>query len=428
MSMKKITCHDLQYKREKEFYAKLHPVLERLRREYKAFSDKTQQQEKEFFKHLSYSVKVDKLAEVSYLLQQINNRLNTDLKINLFLYQSPISNACCIPRYGVKRSETCNELVILVSQHFLNELNPIEQTAVLGHELGHLVYGHVDIPARAVLDYQFPLKDAQALKSNLLKWMICAEVSCDTVAYLSCGCDKNAFCTAMLKYTTGLNSQNIQASNHHGSLIDVVSEQFEEISGHLFNPILTTHPLTPLRLRIASVLSDSGLVKHFGKSLHEETLAMYKSEFNDLIDKEVGKIYPEIIPAKQGPSNDMLFELCIAVASADGKITFDEVGAIRKILGTSAKVEEKYRQMTANLRPASIADMASGIVNKAVLQAEQENYNKGDIVKILRYLLIVAASDGKIENCELDTIYAFAKRFDVSKQEILLLFKQMGFH
>jgi hypothetical protein len=292
-----ITWQDVQYGREEALYKQLRPVLEDLANKYQAFSEKTHMQEKEFFKYLSHAVKIDKLPGMAKLITDINQTLNTDFELNLFMFQSPVSNAMCLPRYGIglnKEAEDTKELVILVSQHFLNDLTYSEQQSILGHELGHLLYGHVHIPAKVILESEFQLKDAKNVKSNVLRWMICAEVSCDIIGFLSCGRDKDVFFQTMIKYTTGLSTPILQDSAEQ--MFDLVLAQFEELSSSMFNTMLTTHPLTPLRLKIIQAISDTNLMNHFGQSVDRQELAAYKKAFDAAIDYEIKQIYPEMIP------------------------------------------------------------------------------------------------------------------------------------
>ena len=39
---------------------------------------------------------------------------------------------------------------------------------------------------------------------------------------------------------------------------------------------------------------------------------------------------------------------------------------------------------------------------------------------------MVAASDGTVDRNELDTIYSFAKEFEISKEELIFLLQQLG--
>ena len=333
-----VTWQDLQYGREKALYAQLRPVLEDLAGKYKAFSEKTYVQEREFFKYLSHAVKIDKLPSVSKLITSINQTLNTDFQLNLFMFQSPVANAMCLPRYGIERrkeEEDTKELVILVSQHFLNELAYPEQLSILGHELGHLLYGHVHIPAKSILESKFELKDVKDIKSNVLRWMICTEVSCDIIGLLTCHRDKAVFFQTMLKYATGLSTPILQDAADY--MFDLVLSQFDELSTSMFDAVLTTHPLTPLRLKIIQSIADTDLINHFGQTIDQQELIAYKKEFDAIIDNEIRQIYPEMIPSPSGQADECLFKLCVAVALADGKITQDEVKAIQKIV-TKGKV------------------------------------------------------------------------------------------
>ncbi len=421
--MKEVTWKDMQYGRDRQFYAQLRGVLEDLGRKYKAFSEKTQQHEREFFKHLNHSVKIDRLPTVSRLLAQLRDRLNTRPEIDVFLFQHPISNALCIPRYGVGRM---NRLVILVSQHFLNDLSADEQLSVLGHEIAHLLFGHVEIPARAILESEFSLKDTQGLKSDVLKWLTCAEISCDIVGYLGCNRNADAFCVGLLKYATGLTASTIEADGQDSGLIALMLEQFEDISKASFDTTLTTHPLTPLRLRIVTAVSESPLVKHFGKPLSEQTLDAYQSEYNRVIDAEVRKIYPRMIPTEHAQSDDVIFDLCVAVAAADGRISKGEVSGIARILGEPTNVDETYAKIKSRIARASVSSFASDAIRRAVAETERRGCSKADILSVLKSLLVVAGSDGKIETSELDVIYNFAKVFGVSKQDILFLIERGG--
>jgi len=423
--MKQISYKDIQYKREVEFFNKLFPLLENLRNKYKDFSMRTQEQEKNFFNLLSHSIKIDGLKNLSHLIDELNECLNTDFKINLFLFESPTSNAFSVPRYAYGKEESCKELVILISQHFLNNLNPDEQKAILGHELAHMLYGHVHIPAKIILQSEFPMKDIQDLKSNVLKWLICAEISCDIVGFLSCNCNVFPFHSALLKYSTGLNDETIHDLNQV-YLIELLLKQFEEISESLFENILTTHPLTPLRLKIINSISHANLIKYYGKSVPENVFSQYKNEFNSIIDESVSNIYPEIISNKNFRGNDILFQLGVAVALSDGHIDKREFEAIKKIIESETDIESSFNEMINEIKIAGYDTVIKNIIDKSLQETKKKKYLKSDIIHILKHLLIVAASDGIIKKCELETIFNYSKENNVGKQEIIFLINQMN--
>jgi len=423
--MPRVTWRDVQYAREQHFYTKLHPVLKDLRDKYRQFAETTQQLEREFFKHLSNSVRIDTFEPVSGLVEKLNHRLGTDLRINLFLFQAPVANAMCAARHTDPDKNAAGEVVVLVTQHFLNELSPEEVMSVLGHELGHLLFGHVHIPAQAILQSKFSLADIGGLKADVLKWLTCCEISCDMIGFLGCDQRLPAFSRAMLKYMTGLADRGIVVDRGVDGLVALLLDQLEEVSQAAFDPTLTTHPLTPLRLRLAEAVASSQLVQHFGQSVPADDLAKYKGEFNSLIDAEIRKIYPEIFPRPEATDTDVRFELSTAVALADGKITPDEIQAIGKVL--DRKVDPAaQRRVTETVRSCK-PDLAVGrLVDEAVRLSQQRRYSKPQVLGILKDLLIVAASDGTTERCELEAIFSYARHFGITKQQIVALMGQMG--
>jgi len=420
-----VTWKDVQYEREQHFYTRLGPVLADLQRKYRDFAAKTQQLEQEFFKHLSHSVKIDTYEPIPTLVKQLNQRLGTDLKISLFLFQGPVSNAMAIPRHAATDGHGDRELVVLVTQHFMNELTPEEVMSILAHELGHLLLGHVHIPAQAILESKFSLADIGGLKSDVLKWFTCREVSCDVIGLLGCDCNVTPFSRAMLKYTTGLADRGIVDDHGIDGLVKLLLDQLDEVSEADFDPTLSTHPLTPLRLKIAHEVANSELIKHFGQNVADGDLARYKSDFNSLIDAQVSRIYPEIFPQRGGGDTDVRFRLCTAVALADGSITPEEMTAITTILGR--KVDSDLRKCIGEtVRGQEAKAAVARLVDEAVELSRRRRDTKSQIADILKNALVVAASDGVIERYELEAIHAYAKHFGFSRQDIVALMGQMG--
>ncbi|MDY6862170.1 MAG: TerB family tellurite resistance protein [Thermodesulfobacteriota bacterium] len=423
---KTITWQEVQYGREKLLYKKIRPVLEDLRNRYKVFSEKTQYQEREFFRHLSHSLKLDKLPSIASLLNIVKERLNLDAQINVFLFQSPIPNAMCMPRYGILYKDKSQKLVILVSQHFMNDLNSVERLSILGHELGHLLFGHVDIPARIILESEFGLAHAKDIKSNILKWMICTELSCDVIGMLCCNLNIDAFCNAMLKYTTGLAQKIIQNNTENVLIFDLLLDQYNEISESLFDAIMTTHPLTPLRLKIMKTITQTELIKRIGDTLEYNELEILKEKYNNVIDSLIYKIYPEVVLEGSTSDNTLQFSICLAVALSDGRISKDEVAAIHAITNTRGNIGETYKKIEQKLKYDSAAAIVDSILKDTVKKTKVSGMSRTEVVKMVRHALLVAASDGKIEKNELDTIYNFAVNFGISKEDIVTLIGQMN--
>ena len=268
--------------------------------------------------------------------------------------------------------------------------------------------------------------DAKDVKSNILKWMTCTEVSCDVIGLISCGGDFNVFCSAMLKFVTGILPVT-EVSARVDNLINLVLQQYEDISQSLYDAETTTHPLTPLRLKIIESISDTQLIRQYGESIDKKALHKYSKKFNSVIDSIIQKIYPGIIPSTDNPIGDNLFSLGIAVALSDGEISKDEVSAIHHLfLNVNEDIDATCDKIKGRLARDSPQSIVETIVNTNVQKIKKmKGIHKKDIVVMLRNLLLVAASDGKIEKTELDTIYTFSKEFGFSKQDLVLLVGQM---
>lgn len=424
--MKRISYKDLQYDRENFYFTKLQPTFDKIKKEYSGFEHKINNQEETFFSLLSNSVRIDKLEGIRSLIDNINSHMETGFEINIFLYQNPVSNAMCIPHYSLTKDNEVQKLIILVSQHFFNNLSQEEQTTILGHELAHLVFDHVKIPAKLILQEKFNLSDVKDLKSDVLRWSICCEISCDIFGYISNNKNKDVFSSAMLKYTTGL-STNIFQKLGHDTFVNLVLNQFDDISNSIYEGILTTHPLTPLRLKIIENISESELVKNYGTTQSFENIDDMKGEFTNIIDETLVDIYPELIQNNEIKGRDIVLDMALAVALADGSITEDEVKCIGQIIEKEDLLQERYLLIRERLSENSHKEIVDEIIDESVKSVKSKGLRKADIVNIARQLIIVAASDSVISKEELLTIYQFCKEFDISKQEIVLLTKHLGF-
>ena len=107
----------------------LFPVFNLLRLQYDKFEASKQNLEREFINLISSSLKVDNLSSVNKIIQGVNQNLNTDFKIDIFLNQSSHSNALCMPHFSSGAGQE-DKLIVIVSQQFINDLNKGEQQAV----------------------------------------------------------------------------------------------------------------------------------------------------------------------------------------------------------------------------------------------------------------------------------------------------------
>ena len=95
---------------------------------------------------LSTSVRLNEsISPMLYsLARHCTNRLGIDIPLELYTYSSPQHNAACVkPEDG--------QLFITFSSSLLNDYTQEELCFVMGHELGHYLFNHHDIPIGHIL-------------------------------------------------------------------------------------------------------------------------------------------------------------------------------------------------------------------------------------------------------------------------------------
>lgn len=164
---------------------------------------------------------------------------------DLFVSQTPLVNAGA---YGMKKP------FIVLNSGALRLLDRDEMTFLLGHEVGHIMSGHVLYRTMTVLLLQlaqmgFPIVGlaARAVLIGLLEWMRKAELSSDRAGLLT-GQDPETALSTLMKLAGGgydnetdLNTFMVQADEYRqgGDVADAVFK--------ILNILGSTHPFHVLR-------------------------------------------------------------------------------------------------------------------------------------------------------------------------------------
>ena len=89
------------------------------------------------------------MPDVHRIVGECRERLGIEIPLELYVYPSATFNAMCIkPEQG--------RLFIMMSSGLLEAFPDAERRFVLGHELGHHLYGHHDIPIGYILKGKTP--------------------------------------------------------------------------------------------------------------------------------------------------------------------------------------------------------------------------------------------------------------------------------
>jgi hypothetical protein len=422
--MPTIQYRDLQYQTEMQYYSKLRGLLESLRARHAEFAKRTEAKEREFYQLLAHSLRVSEAAGIRAITDQANRRLGTSFRVHVFVSAFPTARAMCMPRFGPEQVSD-SEPVIVVSQHLLNELGPEEQLCIIGHELGHIVFGHAFIPAAVILKCPFKMQDIGTLKSDVLKWMICAEVSCDLMGFIAGDRNVPAFVEGMWKFTTGIQRPGLSSLGQE-PISALAARQFDEFAGAGRADTLSTHPMTLLRTRIIERVAELPLLQQYGHEVPAHLVQQYKTEFNGAIDELVGKVYPEVASRGSLPHGEILFDAGLAVVLADGRIHPREVETLVRLSGTRRDVKAVLREVQAALRVRGHDGVIKELVDRAVKSARAARVSAQGLRTIVRQLLVIAASDNQIEKTELDVIRLFGSGFGWGLPGLLGMIGQLG--
>jgi uncharacterized tellurite resistance protein B-like protein len=150
----------------------------------------------------------------------------------------------------------------------------------------------------------------------------------------------------------------------------------------------------------------------------------------DVIDAEVKTVYPEILLEIDSLKGEVLFESGIAVIAADDEVHPQELVYLTQITHynqinnkrfqqSKRKAEEELKElmiMKGGERDKFRKSLIKRRLGRSIKLAE--NLKPMEVSVVVRHLLHIAAADGKVDECELNLVYDFAKNFEYTKQDV----------
>jgi len=249
-------------------------------------------------------------------------RLDMNIPLELYVYPGgPFNAACFKPEEG--------RLFVIFSSGLLETFEGSQLCFVMGHELGHHVYHHHDIPIGYVL--RGPERPDPKLALDLFAWSRYAEISADR-AGAHCARDMNGVAHALFKLASGL-SGNIVRFSLEDFLAQVDEMQVEDAvpgQGAPREDWFSTHPFSPLRVKALKLFDESALAHDGG---------MEPDELEVAVQGLMSLMEPSYIEGRTPASEAMrrlLFAGAIALANADGMITKQEIEVFEKFMGERA--------------------------------------------------------------------------------------------
>ncbi len=242
--------------------------------------------------------------------EQCIEKLSMDIPLELYVFPSPSYNAACVkPEAG--------RLFIMFSSSILEAFTAEEIRFVMGHELGHHLFNHHDIPIGYIMRGKH--RPSPRLALALTSWSRYAEISADRAgAY--CADDLAAVAHALFKLASGLRGDYAQFSveDFLAQVDEMQLEDGQPGQGAPTEDWFLTHPFSPLRVKALKLFDESALMRADGQPINELDMG---------VENLMSMMEPSYIEGKTDTAEAMrrlLFAGAIAVADASDGISEQE--------------------------------------------------------------------------------------------------------
>lgn len=339
---------------------------------------------------LSTSVRLSEAMapDLRRIANECSERLELGIDLELYVYPSPVYNAMCF------KSEA-SRLFVMFSSSLLEAFTDEELKFVMGHELGHHVYNHHEIPIGYIL--RGGTRPDPRLALDLFTWSRYAEISADR-AGAHCAQDLLAVSRALFKLASGLSGTTVQFQLDD-FLAQVDAMQIEDAvpgQGAPKEDWFSTHPFSPLRVKALTLFHNSELAGGT-QSRHDLEVA---------VQGVMSLMEPSYLDGRTDTAENMrrlLFAGALVVANADGTISEEEVAIFEKFFGKGA--------FSDSLNLDALADDLEDRVAQV-----REMASTPQAMQVLRDLCLVARSGGRISQVETDVLNEIADGLGVPRE------------
>ena len=304
----------------------------------------------------SLKVSINTVPLIQTYIEECSDILRIDPSdIECYIYATPDHNAFSI-------SERGNNILVAISSSLIKILKQAEIKFLIGHELGHSLFGHSELThlGHGEMDYQ---------STRSLREM---EISADRIGYLCANSLENSV-TAMMKIASGLDNEFLNQDIR--PFLDQSVSLANQLENGQYNK--TTHPPLPLRARSLvwlSTIDPFNNGKSTGKIRQIEQTAI--SKINDQIRSEISTFFDKAIELEFQKESDF-FKLVLYTnhLARDGSLTKNEQESIIKECGEDSN---KLFSLMANLSKTQAETMLTNKLktsfNKMLLYSANESH------------------------------------------------------
>ena len=339
---------------------------------------------------LSTSVRLSRTmaANVHRMADECIEKLEIDIPHELYVYSSPQFNAACFkPEDG--------KLFVMFSSSLLEAFEGSELKFVIGHEFGHHVYNHHEIPIGYLL--QGKSRPDPRLALDLFAWSRNAEISADRAGAF-CANDLNGVGRSLFKLASGLSDRIIQFDlDEFLNQVDEMQIEGEEIgqTGPR-EDWFSTHPFSPLRVKALTQFHASELMQKGGVDVENLEIGVHR------IMSLMAPSYLESPSEAAKAMRLLLFAGAVAVINADGNITKEEITTFEKFLGKG--------EFGIGLNLERIVEVLPDRIERA-----NELTRVTQRMQVMRDLCVISKADGKATDLERNVLNEIADGLEVPR-------------
>jgi uncharacterized tellurite resistance protein B-like protein len=350
---------------------------------------------------LSHAVRVDLrlIPGVARSFQDLRERAAIAAPMEAYVYEESSINAF------VAKGRT--HVLIVLSSGAVNSLSDGELQFVVGHEIGHAIFGHVDVATPYLLEHG--RLDARGCM-QVLAWQRAAEISADRAGLVCCG-SLDVAATALFKTLSGLTLEGsgIQPAEFAAQWDHL---EREVVEGGESDHWQLSHPFPPLRMKAMMLFWELGS--------SEELPAETTTGVERRADREVRRLLAMMDPLARssvGSPDPMLADFFLwgglFIAVANGRVEEPEIERLASIT-SRAQLEHAIR--------GGIPESAACLERfDACISRRRQRLRALEIHRIIQGLLRVAAADGAVDPQETQALHTLANRLGIREEACDLL-------
>ena len=317
---------------------------------------------------------------------ECREKLALEIPLELYVFPSPNYNAACV-------SPESGRLFVMFSSAILEAFTESEIRFVMGHELGHHLFNHHDIPIGYIMGGK--IRPNPRLALTLTSWSRYAEISADRAgAY--CSNDLESVAHALFKLASGLSGRyaNFSVTEFLAQVDEMQLEEGQPGQGAPMEDWFLTHPFSPLRVKALKLFHDSELAIPGGISVNELDMA---------VEAVMSLMEPSYLEGKTDTAEAMrrlLFAAAIAVADASHGISDEEVAVFEEFFGKAAFSDK----LDTDQLKTEVADR---------IQQAKDLTSVPQRMQIVRDLCLISRADGHSTGPERELLCEIASALEV---------------